>query len=225
MASNPDLKVVAFVHAKGTSERLPGKNLQVLGDRPLVCHAIANALAAEMVDAVVIDSDSDEILCVGEEAGAVPLKRKPSLAGNAATGDDLARWQAENLPSPTYVMLQVVPTSPFVSPRSIDRAIHMLNEYRLDSVVGVRSEVFYKWRKNKPDYIVDDRIPNTQDMAETTYETTGLYAVRCSYATVRRRRINPDSCRLLELSKIEAIDINTLEDFAFAEIVWKGMHC
>lgn len=71
-------RVVAFVHAKGRSERVPSKNLRVLGDRPLFCHAIANALAAERVEHVVIDSDSDEILDIGKSYGATPLKRPPS---------------------------------------------------------------------------------------------------------------------------------------------------
>jgi hypothetical protein len=35
--------------------------------------------------------------------------------------------------------------------------------------------------------------------------------------------MNPESCRPLPLSRIEAIDINTPEDFRLAEIVWRGL--
>src|SRR5690606_15526175 len=118
-------RVVAFVHAKGTSERVPNKNLRQLGDRPLFCHAIRNALAARRVDRVVIDSDSPEILAIGEAHGAVPLRRPPELATNRASGDTLAYHQASSHADSTIV-LQVIPTAPFLEPASIDRAIEML---------------------------------------------------------------------------------------------------
>ena len=221
LASNPDLKVVAFVHAKGTSERLPGKNLRVLGDRPLICHAIANSLAAKTVDVVVIDSDSDEILCVGEKAGAVPLKRSAELATNKTSGDDLAGCQADNVPL-AEIVVQVVPTSPFVRPKSIDRAIELFRELSVDSVVAVRSERRYEWRYGQPFY---SNLPNSQDLDPTMYETTGLYVIRQSYAVDHRKRINPAKCAPIYLPTIEAVDINTEEDFQFAEIVWKGLRC
>src|SRR5215470_13564834 len=103
------MTVVAFVHAKGTSDRVAGKNLRLLGDRPLFCHAIANARAARRVDLVVIDSEDDEILDLGAAAGAEPLRRPVELANNRTTGDALAFWQASSYARSTYV-IQVIPT-------------------------------------------------------------------------------------------------------------------
>ncbi len=219
-----EARVVAFVHAKGTSERLPGKNLRILGDRPLICHAIRNALAAEEIDAVVIDSDYDEILRVGEEAGAIPLKRPEELASNSTTGDDLAYWQASNVPQ-AEIIVQAVPTSPFVSCLAMDIAIRMLQNHRLiDTVVGVRSEALYWWVNGEPRYLrPNGSIPNSQDLPHTVYETSGLYVIRRGYAYAFKRRLHPTSCLPFELSRLEAIDINTEEDFAFAEVVWKGL--
>ena len=129
-------KVVAFVHAKGNSERVISKNLRVLGDCPLFCHAIRIAKKANLVDVVIIDSDDDKILKIGEEYGAIPLKRPAELATNHATGDNLAYWQASNVPK-SSVCIQVVPTAPFLNASSVDKAIQMLlDNPALDSVVG-----------------------------------------------------------------------------------------
>ncbi len=212
---------VAFIHAKGTSERLPGKNLRLLGGVPLVVHAIRNALAAKEVDHVVIDSDSDEILAVGKEAGAIPLKRSPALATNTTTGDDLAYWQASSVPC-AEIIVQVVPTSPFVLSMSIDLAVRFMAHHAYDGVVGVRSEALYCWGETGPEYRRSGQLPNSGELDPIVYETTGLYVFRPSIALIRRRRV-PDACAHLELSRIEAIDINTEQDFQFAEIVWKGM--
>jgi len=215
--------VVAFVHAKGTSDRVPGKNLRLLGDCPLFCHAIAAAREASLVDRVVIDSDCDEILRVGAAHGAVPLKRSPSLATNRTTGDDLACWQASSYPD-SQIVLQVVPTSPFLKPESVDRAVALLREESVDSVVGVFSDVFYLWKDGRPAYFrPDGSIPNSFEIEPLVYETTGLYVNRTEFVLRHRKRVNPASCVLLGLSRLEAVDINTEEDFNFAEIVWKGI--
>lgn len=217
--------VVAFVHAKGTSNRVPSKNMRMLGDKPLFCHAIDNAKASNLVDAVVIDSDSDEILKIGVEYGAIPLKRPEELANNMATGDDLAYWQASNFPK-SKIVLQVIPTAPFLTGETIDKAIQMLvDNPDLDSVAGVYEEALYTWENGSPDYYKPDgSIPNSVDLGKTVYETTGLYVNHTAAVIRTKRRLNPQNCAPCVLKKIETVDINTMEDFSFAEIVWKGLH-
>lgn len=217
-------EIVAFVHAKGISTRVPSKNLRVLGDRPLFCHAIRNALNSKLVTKVVIDSDSDEILKIGRQYGAIPLKRPLSLATNLATGDDLAYWQASNY-SKSDIVLQVIPTAPFLSPSSIDKAItKLLDNPFADSVAGVYEEALYIWKNGVPSYYREDgTIPNSNEMDKIMYETTGLYINYTKAVLETKRRLNPNKCIPFILSKIETIDINTIEDFEFAEIVWKGL--
>lgn len=219
-------KVIAFVHAKGTSTRVPSKNLRILGDRPLFCHAIQNALNAKMVDKVVIDSDSEEILEIGEKHGAVPLLRPKELANNMTTGDDLAYWQASNYPD-SEIVLQVIPTAPFLHSESIDDAINLLlSNPAKDSVAGVYEDAFYTWKNGMPAYYKEDgSIPNSFELGKTIYETTGLYVNYTKAVLQTKRRLNPKNCLPYVLSKIESVDINTPEDFEFAQIIWKGLHC
>lgn len=213
--------IVAFVHAKGSSERLPGKNKKILGGIPLFCHAIQAAKAAELVDLVVIDSDDDEILRIGQEHGATPLKRPDHLANNQTTGDDLMEWQAGNYPG-SEIVVQVVPTSPFIEPPSIDTAIMLIRSTGSDSAVGVRKEPLYVWRWGLPTYMRNGLILNSNELEPTTFETTGLYASRTGFVLKHGRRININSVQLCYLSKVESVDINTEEDFQFAEALMLG---
>jgi CMP-N-acetylneuraminic acid synthetase len=214
--------IVAFVHAKANSERLPGKNLLPLGGVPLFVHAVRAALAAEIVGEVWVDSDSEDVLQYGKEAGAQCLVRPASMGTNNTTGDDLAYWQASHAPHADAIV-QVVPTSPFIQPGTIERAVDMLELTGVDSVVGVRSEQLYLWRHGVPAYPGNGRLPNSNELHPTTWETTGLYVVKTEYALTSRRRVNPKNCGLVELSQLEAIDINTQDDYEFAEIVRAGL--
>ena len=220
-----DKEIIAFVHAKGSSTRVPSKNMKILGDKPLFCHAILNAKNSEHVSKVVIDSDNDEILRIGEEYGAIPLKRPAKLATNMATGDDLAYWQASNYKD-SLIVLQVIPTAPFLQSRSIDNAIQLLlDNPGIDSVAGVYEDALYCWENGAPAYYkADGTIPNSFDMKKIVFETTGLYVNYTKYVLRDKRRLNPRNCKPYILSKIESVDINTMEDFEFAEFLWKGMH-
>ena len=213
-------EVIAVIHAKGMSERIPNKNMQPLGDKPLFCHAIENAKASGLM--VVIDSDSDVILEVGKKWGATPLKRLPALTASSVTGDELIYWAAINYPN-TDIIVQVMPTAPFLKPESIEKAVNFMLENEVDSITAVYQEPFYQWFDSKPAYLVEGVIPNSQDMPMLVYETTGLYAVRTKFALSAKKRINPMNCGLLFVSKLEAIDINTPEDLEFARIVWNGL--
>lgn len=214
--------IVAFIHAKGKSERLPGKNMADLGGQPLFTHAVRAAMQAREINRVIVDSDSDAILRIAKEIGAEQLKRPDYLATNATTGDDLARWQAGYV-SDASIIVQVVPTCPFTRPETIDKAAEAC--YSRLSAMAVREERVYEWANDLPRYRgLRDRLPGSDELIPRIRETTGLYAVRAECARIMGRRYVIDDCGFIPVSAIEAIDINTQEDLDFARIVWKGLH-
>lgn len=213
---------VAFIHAKGNSSRVPGKNLRKLGGIPLFLHAAFAARLAVNIDEVVVDSDSQEILDIAKKEGFSILKRPGYLATNETTGDDLMFWQASNRPD-SLVTCQVIPTSPFITPASIDEAVGIVKLGEHNSAAGVHKETVYLWKDGMPAYYVDGRIPNSQNLESIVYETTGLYAHYTPSIHRHSTRIMKDDVGPVYLSAIESIDINTEEDFKFAEIVYAGM--
>jgi len=218
-----NMKVVGFIHAKGNSERVSNKNLKLLNGKPLFTYAIEIAQHANCIDEVVIDSDSDEILRLGEKLGATPLKRPKKLASNKTTGDDLAFWQASNYSDSDFIV-QVVPTSPFLKSLTIDNAFKTLSKSNYDSIVAVHEEFFYFWNKGKPDYFNSDgSIPNSNTLKSAVFETTGLYMSRTNYVLSEKKRMNPENSLPIFVSKLESVDINYPEDFEFAEILMRGI--
>src|ERR671935_3179198 len=74
-------RVLAVVPARGGSKGLPRKNLRLLAGKPLVAHAVAAGLAAELVERVVCSTDDPEIAEAARRAGAeVPFLRPAELA-------------------------------------------------------------------------------------------------------------------------------------------------
>jgi len=91
---------------------------------------------------------------------------------------------------------------------------------KYNSATAIRSSKEYLWRHGKPSMEV---VPS-QFLKPTTRETTGFYVTRRSYAWQARRRVDPESCFGVEVSQIEAIDIDYEDDFKLAQIVWSGLN-
>jgi CMP-N-acetylneuraminic acid synthetase len=215
---------VGVIHAKESSERLPNKNLRQLQGEPLFIHAVKTSLETPSVDLTVIDSDSEKIRELGEKIGAKPIVRPTGLASNDASGDDLAYWQASNFPD-YDVLVQIVPTAPFITPETVEKSIRILQETEIDSVASVRREAQYIWESGSPAYFDEyGEIPNSFELNETTIESTGLYTTRIEFIIDNKRRLNPNSCTGLEVNQIEAVNIDTINDLIFARLIALGMN-
>ena len=77
--------VLAVVPARGGSKGIPGKNLMILGGKPLLAHAIECGLACPDIDHLVVSTESADIIAVAREYGAdTPFVRPVELASDTA---------------------------------------------------------------------------------------------------------------------------------------------
>lgn len=214
------MKVVAFLPAKGTSSRIPSKNMKLLDGVPLFLHTLKKLVDCEFIDEVYLDSESDEILDFADYLDYKKLKRDPKLADNNTDGHKMFYNEVQQVDADIYV--QILGTSPFIKAETIKRGIDLLmNDSSYDSVVLVRREKQYLWDGSKPCY---DRkhIPNSVDLLDTIIESMGLYIIRGETAKKEKRRYG-DRCYLMTANPMESLDINCPEDFMLAEYVAKGI--
>lgn len=218
------MRVVAFIPAKGTSERVPNKNTKVLGRKPLFLHIVDTLLACCSIDEVYLDTETYEVAAhLDVRNKCRVLKRPEELATNATDGNKLLLWEAEQVEADIYV--QALPTAPFLLSRTVDKAIELVKN-KWPSVIAATFRNHYHWDRwadgtgGRARYDARN-IPNAKNLPPTVRETMGLYVIR------REELINTGLRTghhpyLLGVSDIEAIDIDTEEDFRFAEIIWKG---
>ncbi len=218
------LKVVAFVPCKGSSSRVVGKNVKLLDAKPLFLHTLEKLIfQCSCIDLVILDTESDDVIELAKYLECshrfAVMKRAANLATNATDGNALFMNEVKHFDAEIY--LQILCTSPFISPKSILHSIEVLqrdnSEY--DCVVGVEKTKQYTWTEDGPMYEVQ-RIPNSVDLPDTIIETMGLYAITREAALLTNRRIGNKPFPL-PLTPEEAIDINYDDDFVLAEkVAW-----
>lgn len=78
-------KPLCIIPARGSSKRLPRKNIALLAGKPLLGYAIEVAIASNVFDRVCVSSEDEEILEIASLYGAdLPLKRPQELSTDRA---------------------------------------------------------------------------------------------------------------------------------------------
>ena len=215
-----NMKVYAFVPAKGTSERVENKNMRFLDGERLYIKALKTLLKCKEIDQVFLDTESEDMYRLADYLPIKFMKRDAALANNKTDGHKMFMNEVNSYPD-ADIYVQLLCTSPFIHPQTIDNAIRKLKENtEYDSAIMMKKDKYYFWENNKPTYDIN-HIPNSKDLPETIIESMGLYIHKKESALKLNRRYGENPYLVFgELE--ELIDVNTPEDLAFAEIYAKG---
>ena len=119
--------IVALIPARGGSERIPGKNIKKLNELPLVAWSVATALACPSIDKVLVSSDHEATLLIGEQFGAEALSRPGSLSGPLVEDLPVIDHLLKVVPGVDLVVY-LRPTTPLRSSDLVEQAIKMMLE-------------------------------------------------------------------------------------------------
>lgn len=212
------MSIACFVPIKSNSERVPGKNLRVLNGKKLYMYICEHIKEANVFDEVYIDTNSEEIAQYAEKMGFKIIPRKAELAKNTANGNDLLVYHYSQFPDFDYYF-QLFATAPYLQPNTINMCVNQLiaSEKYDSCFTATRNHGFY-WYKDTPVNYRPGILPRSQDMFPVYEESTGLYGITREALEKYRCRIG--ACPYIyEISKFEAVDINTEEDLKLAEYV------
>jgi CMP-N-acetylneuraminic acid synthetase len=224
------MKAVAFIFARGGSKGLPGKNIRLLGDKPLIAWSIEHALAIKRIARVIVSTDSQEIAAVARDYGAeVPFIRPAELAR-----DDSPEWlawrHALNFLSETTgelpaVMVSVPTTAPLRLALDIENCLDEYEKGEADIVITItdahRSPYFNMVKANAdgtvglvnpPELAIARRqdAPVVYDMATVCYVANPAFVMTHNASFEGR-------VRAVYVPAERAFDIDTLLDFRIAE--------
>jgi len=211
------LKTIAFVPIKLNSERLPLKNIKSFHNgSPLIYYILNTLKRISSIDEVYVYCSSEEI-CQYLPENIIFLKRDPYYDLSTTLFNEVLSSFAHMITADTYVLTHA--TAPFISVESIEKGIKKVNCEGYDSALTIREVQEFMWKDSRPFNFDRHQIPRTQDLDKIGIETCGLYIYKKELILGEgvRTGIKP---YLLPVSQVEAIDINTEEDFEMADAVY-----
>jgi len=221
-------RYLGIIPARGGSKRVPGKNLRLLGGKPLIAYSIEAARSSRRLTAVVVSTDSEAIARYAAARGVEPQGLRPAgLARDespvtGALKDALAKYERRHPRVDAVVLLQ--PTSPFRTGRQIDEAIERFEASRADTITAVRpvrDHPWWVWRRTgatlAPWHTLRKMAVQRGALPECYVESGAVFVIKRRLAvrgSIYGRRIVP-----LVMDELSSIDIDTRLDFTWAEFI------
>jgi CMP-N-acetylneuraminic acid synthetase len=207
---------------------VPGKNLRLLGGKPLIVHTIEQALAHPDCDQVFVSTDDEEIGRTALAAGAlVPFLRPAELATAEAAKlpviEHLVKHAESSGPAVTRIV-DLQPTSPLRNLADISATMALLDDgtdcattaaHAEDNpyfnLVEADGDGFIRLSKGMAGTIV------TRQSAPPVYALNG--AVYVWHSSTLSKGVLGGRTRLHIMPRERSIDIDTMLDFRIAELL------
>lgn len=220
--------MIAVVPARGGSKGLPGKNIRQLNGKPLIAYTIEAALKSEYISDVYISTDDQGIYDAALKWGVQPSFLRPSfLAQDDSLAVDNYIYTLERLNSEfgkkvdDFVVLQ--PTSPLRTSEDIDGAIELYFAKNADSIVSYTEErhpiSWHKYLAESRQFIniFPEEIKNRQEYRVSYYPNGAIFVF--SFDLIKSKRYYSDKSYAYIMPRNRSVDIDTLEDFEYAEFL------
>ena len=222
------MNILALITARGGSKRLPGKNIKLLGGKPLIEWSIDIAKNITDICDVLVSTDDQFIAEVARNAGVlVPWLRPAELASDTSSSVDVAlhalKWyECEHGLVDGLLLLQ--PTSPFRSHEAVMRGLSLFKENRDHSVIGVSpAESHPMWCFSVNDHEMQAYIAGgglhlrSQDLPAAYVVNGAFYLIDPNVLRVKNSFYCEGMKALIMDQPEEAIDIDTEWDWKLAE--------
>lgn len=209
---------IAIVPMRHNSERVPGKNYRPLAGIPLYHHVIRTLSSVAEIDTIVIDTDSDFIMddCAANFPFVRLIARPEHLRdGNIAMNDVLLNTLTQ---VEADVVLQTHSTNPFLKSDTVSAALRFFGRSgcEFDSVFSVTQLQARLWdAETRPVNHDPSVLLRTQDLAPLFIENSCFFIFTPKLLRERSNRIGARP-HMFAMSALEAVDIDTEEDFALA---------
>jgi CMP-N-acetylneuraminic acid synthetase len=215
-------KILVVIPARDNSKIIPRKNMQLLHHRPVISYAIKIAKASQYVDDIVVTTEDSEIALLAEKFGASVIRRSKLDSDEHMSIDAMvydAMVQKEKLTFDEYdIVITLKPSAPLLKTQTLDKCIEKFEDFAIDSVITVVDDRHLNWGydENNQRYFPLYMKRVEKELLPKSFKETG------AVVATRRSFVHEDSCLgtnidVVELSKIESINIVNIEDWLIAD--------
>lgn len=206
-------KIVSVIPIKLKNERLPDKNIKLLGNKSLLFYIQETLLQVPEIDERYVYCSNDAV-CPYLEKGISYLQRPVFLDENTANFTQIFEEFSKQIDADIYVYAHA--TAPFLGSGTIKDCIEKVLTGEYDSAfTAVRLQDFL-WKDGQAWNFDASNIPRSQELDVIYRETSGVYVFRKEVFEQYKRRVGIRPY-IKEVDYREAVDINTLADFELAE--------
>lgn len=220
------MKLLCIIPARAGSKRLPGKNMIMLHDKPLLWYTLNAATSAKVFDEIIVSSEDQKILeyangFEGIEAMKRPVELADDISGVLDVSNHVLDTKGDNY---DYVVI-LLPSTPYRDKSDIQNAISILDKNEPDGVVAVTNYSFpliYAVEEDKNGFLYrsfpEKAKLKSQQSADYFVGNGGIHALKPEF--IRQQNYFPPKTLAYKMPFWRSIDIDTREDLEIAEALY-----
>jgi len=219
-------KVLTVIPARGSSKRVPGKNIALVGGIPLIVHTFRQLKKTPLVKSTYVSSESQPILNLAREHGFNSILRPSVHSSDASSTEDvlLHALNETNTNNSFDWILTLPPTSPFRKPETLVKAVELVSQdhFPYDCVMAFNENRadFWHMSNNSLLRLFPNHPRRQQDRPPLYEENSAFYLTRISALIASRSVLGDQTCIYpLLIDKLEAFDINDEYDMTIASFI------
>jgi len=220
------LMVVAIIPARGGSKRIPRKNIKDFCGKPLIAYSIEVAIQSKIFDKIIVSTDDEEIAKIAKDYGAeVPFIRETRLSDDFTSSMDVFEDVISRLED-VKIACMIYATAPLLKSKYLIKGLNKLQVSRASYAFSCTSMPFpiqrtFKITKNErcEMFWPENFTTRSQDLEEA-YQDAGQFYFKNIDKPSKEIIFAKDSIPII-LPRHLVQDIDTLEDFERAELMYK----
>ncbi len=212
-------EIIGLIPLKGSSDRVPMKNLRKFGDTSLFELKLYQLSKAKGFKKIIVSSEEDKILSIAKKKGFDVHERNPKYSTSFIPMSEVYSNIASEIEGENIAWINV--TNPLAESHVYTEAIKLYNKMDnkfdcLLSAVNIQENIFYK---GVPVNFSPSPWPRSQDLQ-------GLCSLTFVINILKRQdMVNWGSCvgnspYFYYMDKVESWDIDNQEDFDFCEMIY-----
>ncbi|MDA7562977.1 pseudaminic acid cytidylyltransferase [Gammaproteobacteria bacterium] len=225
---------LAVIPARGGSKRIPKKNIKLFCGKPMIVWSILAAKKSNLFDYIIVSTDDEEIAEISLENGAIvpfirPKELSDDIIGTGPVVKHAVEWSLKNIGSFDYVAT-IYATAPFIEPTDIINGFNLLlqNDCQISfTVTSFPSPIQRAIKINEVGRVSmfqpQHFLSRSQDLEPAYHDAGQLYWASTNAVLEEVSAFSQDAiAQVLPRHKVQ--DIDTMEDWQLAELMFKAWH-
>tara|TARA_B100000925_G_scaffold290248_1_gene275039 strand:- start:743 stop:1408 length:666 start_codon:yes stop_codon:yes gene_type:complete len=215
-------KLAAVVPVRKGSQRVKHKNFRSFGGKNLLIHKIEILKKLKFLDEIIVNTDSDRAISIAKKLGVKYFRRNDYYASSLCINSEFWKNVADNTNS-EYIMFTNC-TSPLIKLSTYKEIISLfkknLIKKKFDSFNTVTVIKEFLFKNNKPMNFELEKTPNSQDLPEIVKLNFAINILKTKKMSSMKSLIG-NKPYLYKLDEIEGLDINSEQEFSYANFLFK----
>lgn len=223
---------IAIIPARGGSKRIPRKNIRNFCGQPIIAYSIQAAQISGLFERIIVSTDDEEIATISRQYGAeTPFIRPAELADDFVGTHPVilhcVGWLTARQEKPENICC-IYATAPFLQSEYLNNGFHILQTEHCAYAFSVTSFDFPIQRAIRiipaggVEPFFPEHIPKRSQDLEKAYHDAGQFYWGRTETFLNNQPVFSHHSRPIILPRHLVLDIDTLEDWAKAELMFRA---